>query len=111
MRGRQAAMKRKLLCSFHFFERFPEVSSQYSQIGKAATREPCARARQRLPILGSVNVHGSRVLVIGLKMSGENVLKVSLLSRMDEATYKKFRSVQGCHYNTRVHLFQALEMS
>jgi hypothetical protein len=35
VRGRPAAVNRKLLCSFHFLDRLPEVSSQYIQIGNA----------------------------------------------------------------------------
>jgi hypothetical protein len=38
VRGRPAAVKRKLLCSFHFFDKLPDVSSQYIQIGKARVR-------------------------------------------------------------------------
>jgi hypothetical protein len=78
-------VKRKLLCSFHFFERLPDVSSQYSQIGKQTTFEPLAKAHQRFPLIGSVNVHGVLSLVTGFitsKMYGELQNKIVLLPRL-----------------------------
>ena len=58
--GKPARVNKKLLCSFHFFDVFPEVSSQYTHRGKDATRHPFARVRQRLPRTGFVCVHGWR---------------------------------------------------
>ncbi len=48
-RGSPAAVNRKELCLFHFFERLPEVSSQYSHTGKARTRCPDEEERMATP--------------------------------------------------------------
>lgn len=56
--GNPAGVKRKELCLFHFFDKFPDVSSQYNQRGIAYTRAPDARTRHRLPSKGLVKVHG-----------------------------------------------------
>jgi hypothetical protein len=53
-RGRPAGVTRKLLCSFHFFETLPDVSSQYIHNGKQTMRDPLALALHEFPTLGSV---------------------------------------------------------
>lgn len=62
---RPAGVKRKPLCSFHFLDTFPDVSSQYIQMGKARTQWPLVSARQRLPAVGSVIAQGETVRVLG----------------------------------------------
>jgi hypothetical protein len=69
VRGSPAGMNRKLLCSFHFLERLPEVSPQYNQIGKHSVRWPFASSRHRFPVMGLVSVHAEWVLESGLTTS------------------------------------------
>lgn len=57
VRGKPAGVNKMLLCSFHFFERLPEVSSQYIQMGKTRVRWPFASTLHRLPSTGLVKVH------------------------------------------------------
>lgn len=52
--GRPAAVHRNELSLFHFFDKFPEVSSQYNHIRNDTTRDPLAFARQLFPWAGSV---------------------------------------------------------
>lgn len=73
VRGSPAAVNKKLLCSFHFLDKFPDVLSQYIQIGKAKVRCPFANARHRLPRTGLVNLQGQCVLVLGLTVSAVKV--------------------------------------
>jgi hypothetical protein len=69
VRGSPAGVNKKLLCSFHFLDRLPEVSSQYIQIGKARVRWPFASARHRLPSTGLVYVHAECISVSGSNIS------------------------------------------
>ena len=54
--SKPARVNKKLLCSFHFFETLPDMSSQYIQSGRAAIHFPWALACQWLPRTGLVCV-------------------------------------------------------
>ena len=57
-----AGTNKKELCLFHFLVLFPDVSSQYSKIGKAYTGRPFENSRHLFPFDGLVYDQGRKLL-------------------------------------------------
>lgn len=59
-RGSPASVNKNELCSFHFFDVLPEVSSQYIHSGRQRTWWPWARACHWFPMIGFVYFQGCK---------------------------------------------------